>query len=129
MATEIKTYRIKDFIKLTKTGDIDLDRSRELIREIAGAAAYYDDHNILFDLRETVVAPASMSDLLQLAMDMALYESLFRNKIASVIPDDDARLVIAEKFKACLDIQGFEYDYFTDFEAAIEWLSETSRLK
>ncbi len=128
MATEIKTYRIKDFIKLTETGDIDLDRSRELIREIAGAAAYYDDHNILFDLRETVVAPASMSDLLQLAMDMALYESLFRNKIASVIPDDDARLVIAENFKACLDIQGFEYDYFTDFEAAIEWLSETSQL-
>ena len=129
MATEIKSYRIRDFIKLTETGEIDLDRSRDLIREVASAAAYYDDHNILFDLRDTVVKAASMSDLLQLAMDVALYKSLFRNKIASVIPDDGARLMIAENFKACLDIQGFEYNYFTDFEAAIEWLSETSQLK
>ena len=128
MATEIKTYRIKDFIKITKAGEIDLDRSRELIREIADAAAHYDDHNLLFDLRETVVATASMSDLLQLAMDMALHKSLFEKKIANVIPDDDERLLIAENFKACLDIQGFEYNYFTDFESAIEWLSETSQL-
>ena len=128
MATEIKTYRIKDFIKVTKTGEIDLDRSREMIREIAAAAAHYDDHNILFDLRETVVTTASMGDLLQLAMDMALHKSLFQKKIANVIPDDDERLLIAENFKACLVIQGFEYDYFTDFESAIEWLSETTQL-
>ena len=126
MAAKIKIYKIKDFIRLTETGEIDFDRSRELIREIASAADFHTDHNILIDLTETVVPTASISDLLQLAMDMARHKSLFQNKIANVVPDDDKRLAIAENFKACLDIQGFEYNFFTDFESAIEWLSETS---
>ena len=126
MAAEIKIYKVNDFIRLIETGEIDFQRSRELIREIADAANYHADHNILVDLRETAVTTRSMSDVLQLAMDMALYKSLFRNKIASVIPDDAERLSIAENFKACLDIQGFEFNFFTDFEQAIEWLSETS---
>jgi len=50
-----------------------------------------------------------------------------RNKIANVVPNNEDRLVIARRFKACLDIQGFTYDFFTDFEAAIEWLSDTSQ--
>ena len=61
-------------------------------------------------------------------MDVALYKSSFRNKIANVVPDDDERLAIAKHFKACLDIEGFDYSFFTEFESAIEWLSETTEL-
>jgi len=126
MATEIKIYKIKDFVRVTETGQIDVDRSKRLIEEIAVAHAFHPDHNILLDLRDTTVAVDSMSDLLEMAMYMASYKSLFRNKIANVVPNNEDRLVIAKKFKGCLDIQGLEYDFFTDFEAAIEWLSDTS---
>jgi hypothetical protein len=34
-------------------------------------------------------------------------------------------VIIANRFKACMDIQGFEYEIFTDYESAIEWLSQT----
>ena len=30
--------------------------------------------------------------------------------------------------KNCLDIKDFQYNFFTDFEDAIEWLSSTTHL-
>ena len=126
MATKVKIYKIQDFIRFTETGQIDFDRSKKLIEELAVVAAYHADHNILIDLRETTVATANMTDLLQLALHMARHKSLFENRIANVIPPDTERLFMAEQFRACLHIEGFEYDFFTDFESAIEWLSETS---
>lgn len=128
MAAEIKIYKANGFIKFVETGEIDFDRARKLIREVAFAAAFHVDHNILIDLRETVVKVAGMSDLLRLAMDMALFQSLFRIRIANVVPDDEEHLSIARDFKHCLDIQGFEYEVFTEFETAMEWLSETFQL-
>jgi len=81
----------------------------------------------LIDLRETTIAITSMVDVLELAMYMAHHRSLLANKIANLIPDDRERLVVAERLRACLQIEGFDYDVFTDFESAIEWLSETSK--
>ena len=129
MAAKIKTYKIKDLLRFNETGEIDFEGSRTLVATIAHTAASHADHNILVDLRETVVTVSNMTDLLRLAMEMALHRSLFRNKIASLVPDDEERVAIAERFKACLDIEGFEYSFFTDFESAIEWLSETVHLK
>jgi hypothetical protein len=69
-----------------------------------------------------------MNQLLDLAIEFARFKSIFKNKIASVIPNDDKRAHIADGFKLALKIKGFQYDYFTDFEDAIEWLSDTTRL-
>ena len=126
MSANITIYKIKDFVRVTETGQLDLESSKQLIREIATAHAFHADHNILIDLRDTTVAIGSMSDLLELARYMASYKSLFRNKLANVVPDNEDRLVMARRFKACLDIEGFTYKFFTDIEAAIEWLSYTS---
>ena len=133
MAAMIKLVEIKDFIRITEAGKLDIDSSRKLLEDIVATTAFHGDHNLLIDLRETTVSLEGMSDLLTLAMDAALYESSFLgnlgNKIANVIPDDEERISVAKAFKTCLIIKGFEYDFFTDFEAAIEWLSETSRLR
>ena len=116
--------KIKDFLRLTGTGQVDVDGSKKIIETMAIAADYHPNHNILIDLRDTTIATVSMVDLLELAVYMARYKSLFENKIASLIPHDSQRLVVAERFRACLQIKGFKYDFFTDFESAIEWLSE-----
>ena len=46
------------------------------------------------------------------------------NKIANVIPGDEDRVSLAKKFEACMKIKKFQYKIFTDFEDAIEWLSD-----
>ena len=69
-----------------------------------------------------------MGVILQLALEMARYGSAFKGKIANVVPDDEKRLSIARQFEASLNLQGFCYKVFTNFEDAIDWLSEVTEL-
>ena len=48
----------------------------------------------------------------------------FKNKIANVVPSDADRVSLAKKFEACMNIKHFQYRFFTEFEHAIEWLSD-----
>jgi hypothetical protein len=126
MLSGIKVYKVKDFIRKTETGNIDRKRSKQIVRELAMAAGSHTDNNILIDLRETTVSAAeSIEDIMKIALEFGSYASSFKNKIANIIPDDEKRMMIANRFKACMDIQGFEYEIFTDYESAIEWLSQT----
>jgi len=124
MLSGIKAYKVKDFIRKTETGNIDLKRSKQIVRELAGAAGSHTDHNILIDLRETTVSVSNIVDILEVAREFGSSVSSFKNKIANIVPDDHERMVIAHRFKACMDLQGFEWEIFTDYESAIEWLSE-----
>ena len=125
MLSGIKVYKVKDFIRKTETGNIDRKRSKQIVRELAMAAGSHTDNNILIDLRETTVSAESIEDIMKIALEFGSYASSFKNKIANIIPDDPERMTIATRFKACMDIQGFEYEVFTDYESAIEWLSQT----
>jgi hypothetical protein len=120
----VKIYRVKDFLRLTETGEIDVDRSKELVRQLAVAAAFHADHNIFLDLRETTIKEESMSDVLEVALEIARYKSAFKGKLANLLPGDEKRLFIARQLKALMDIKGFQYEIFTNFEEAVEWLSD-----
>jgi hypothetical protein len=128
MLSGIKIYKINDFIRKTETGNIDLERSKKIVRELAMAAELHANHNILVDLRETTVSAASIEDVMKVALEFGSFVSSFKNKIANIVPDDPKRMIVANRFKACMDIQGFEYEIFTDYESAIEWLSITKDL-
>ena len=123
MVSGIKIYKIKDFIRQTETGEIDLQRSKKIIAELVKVAGNHADHNILIDLRETTVSITTLEDIIKVALEFGSFSSAL-NKIANVIPDDKDRLSIANQIKSCMDIQGFEYQIFTDYENAIEWLSD-----
>ncbi|MGD9330318.1 MAG: hypothetical protein PVJ53_03345 [Desulfobacterales bacterium] len=122
MSDRVKIYQVGDFIRMTESGELDRDRSIKIVRDLATAANFHKDHNILLDLRETD-SQASMHDLIDIAMEFATYHELFRNKIAVLIPNTEERLQLANRFKACMDLQGFQFEKFSDFEAAIEWLA------
>ncbi|HEY3276144.1 MAG TPA: hypothetical protein VGJ94_05955 [Syntrophorhabdaceae bacterium] len=125
MSDTVKIYKVKDFIRKTEAGNIDFDRSLKIIHELAAAASFHENHNILIDMRETTIDNEdSIGTMLQLAVEMAKYKLLFKGKIANVVPDDEKQLSLANQFKACLDIKGFRYEIFTRFEDAIDWLSE-----
>ena len=55
MPSNIKIYKINDFIRLNESGNMDLDRTIEIVKEVAAAASFHSDHNILIDLRETTL--------------------------------------------------------------------------
>ena len=129
MANSIKIYNIKDFIKKTVSGEIDYSKSIAIVQELAYAANFHPDHNILVDMRSTTLGKVNLSTLLQLTFELGYYKSCFKNKIANLIPDDPERIRIAEQFKLCLDYSGFQYEIFVDYEAAIEWLSDVSAVQ
>ena len=123
MPSNVKIYRVGDIIRMTESGELDLDRSISIVRKLAAEVDFHRDHNVILDLRETNVN-ASMEDLIQVSMEFASHHKVFKNKIAVLIPNNEKRLQIAKRFKTCMDMQGFRFEQFTDFEAAIEWLSD-----
>lgn len=126
MDAEIKFYNIKDFVRKNVSGDFDLDKSLELARKIAGVALLNANHNILVDMRDTTMSNMSIVDLMKVSLEIAGYIPDFKNKIASLIPDDEERVHQARQFQSCMILKGFSYEMFTAFEDAIEWLSDTS---
>ena len=82
MLSGIKIYKIKDFIRKTETGDIDFERSKKIVRELAMAAGLHTGHNILVDLRETTISTAaSIEDIMKIALEFGSFVSSFKNKI------------------------------------------------
>ncbi len=127
MTVSYKIYKIKDFIRRTEKGEINIQKSLNTVAELAIAAELHKDVNILVDLRETETT-LNFEDLLKVVREFAYYKDCFRNKIAAVIPKDPERIKRGELFKTGMTIKGFLFDYFTDFEKAIEWLSEIEPL-
>ena len=123
MSSKVKVYRIRNFIRMTESGILDLDRSISIIRELAAESNYHKDHNVLLDFRETNLH-ASHRDMIQISLEFARYHKAFRNKIAVLIPNTEDRLHVASLLKTSMDFQGLEFNQFFEFEKAIEWLAD-----
>ena len=126
MSVAIKVYKSQDFLRLTEAGELDHDRSMEFVRKLAQDSVFHPDHNILMDLRDTTIPVENMANLFDIVNEMAGYRHSFRNRIANIIPDNPERIKIAQQFKDTLVNAGFQYNFFTSYEAAMEWLSETT---
>ena len=126
MKTEIKVYNIKEFVRKNVSGELDLEKSMEFARQLGGIAMVHHEHNILIDMRDTTISHVSITDLMQLTLEIVGFIPDFNNKIANVLPDNEERLHVARQFHSCMTLKGFSYEIFTDFEKAIEWLAETS---
>jgi hypothetical protein len=125
VSSGVKIYKIKDFIRKDESGELTRDRVKEIILEIGTAAAFHPDHNILIDFRETTIShDVNMTAIMKSAKDVFAFKDVLRNKIANIIPGDKDRISIAERAEAAIQLGGIHYKYFTDFEAAIEWLSD-----
>jgi hypothetical protein len=122
MSNGYKVYHINDFIRKTPKGELDIDKSMEIVMELAATAGYHDDHNLLVDLRQAEPLN-NFVDILTVAAEFAKYEGVFKNKIAIVIPNTPDRLERAKFFMEALAEATFEIKYFTVYEEAIDWFS------
>ncbi len=117
-----KIYRTRDFIRKSEEGTIDIQQSLALVRKLAEIADFHRDSNIMIDLKDTV-GSLSANELLQAALEFARHRNIFKNKIAVLMPIDEDRLARAKILHRAMDNNGFKFNYFTDYEEAIEWLS------
>jgi hypothetical protein len=124
----LKIYKIKDFIRLTENGDIDIDRSKHIVRQLAVASSFYVNHNILLDMRDTNIQDPSMESLVEVALEFGRYKSSFKGKLANVVPNEETRIRTAKLLKTLMNSQDFRYEIFTSFEDAVEWLSDVKVL-
>lgn len=128
MKTDVKIYNVKDFIRKTVSGEIDLEKSMQLAKDFADIAYLHNNHNLLLDMRDTTISDINMTDLMKVVLKITSHLHDFKNKIANVIPDNQERLQIARQFQSCMVLKGFSYEIFTDFEEALDWLSETTNV-
>ena len=127
MIVSYKIYKTKDFIRRTEKGEINMQQSLNVVAELAVASEFHKDVNILIDLRETETT-LDFRDLLKVVLEFGYYKDCFQNKIAAVIPKDPERIERGEFFKTSMKTRDFLFDYFTDFEKAIDWLSDITPL-
>lgn len=121
----------KDFLLLIReniSGNIDLTRSKEIIRKLAAAALLCPDDNILIDLRKATVDQASVADAIEIAREFINQFGPFRNKIATIVPNDDEAVSMTSFLEACMTLKHYQYKVFTNFEDAFEWFSEVETL-
>ncbi len=106
-------------------GELDHERVMQLVRELAVDAASHPDHNILLDYRETTATGKTMLDIMKISSEIKSFQCFFTNRVATVVQPDQARYAVASKMKACLVIMGFQYEVFTDYDEALNWLNQT----
>jgi len=128
MVSETKIYNIKEFIRHNESGELDKAKSLKIIHKLIATASHHRHHNIMIDMRETVLKWSDLQTILELATEIGRYKNTLTNKIASVVPDTPERMHTAGFLHGCLDLSGIQYQVFTDFEEAVEWLSDAITL-
>ncbi len=124
MLKGIKIFDIKSFVRVDEYGELRRERIYEIIREIGKLALCFPEKNIMLDFRETrLKEDLDVTDAMKFAIEASYFGDILINKIACLVPGDRKRLSQAEKMRVALHIKGINYNYFDNFEHAIEWLS------
>lgn len=121
MATNIRIIHAHEFIKATPVGQLNLDKAKELLMEIASASGPSFDYDVILDTRKVQVE-LSKTDLWHLAAELSNVRKAFSRKTAVLCPLEG--FDYAGFFAICAQERGFHVSPFTSFEAAIEWLLE-----
>ena len=120
MNKQYKVYKGLEFIRKTEQGEIDIERSKDIVKEIAIAASAHSVSDIILDLRDTETV-LNFGDLLEVTMEFKEYPEAINGKIAVIIPKEDRRIKNVEFMKTSMMVKGLTMDYFFTYEDAIDW--------
>jgi hypothetical protein len=128
MLSNLKIVRLRNFIKITPQGTIDLKAAKEVIIKIASVNDPFSEYDVLIDTRGAE-SHLSVFEIWEIAKDLA--EAVhsgspkgFNAKIAVICPVE--RFDYAKFLELCSLNRGLNVQAFTLFEDMFEWLSETS---
>ena len=123
MSEGYKIYQTKSFIKKIEKNELNIENFKSIIQELATASTIHKDHNLLIDIR-TIIPHKSFADILEIISESTKHLHAFHNRIAVIIANEPDRIARAKFFKAGLKSGNFQFEYFTDYEKAIDWLSD-----
>ncbi len=78
-------YKVKDFIRRTEKGEINIQKSLNTVAELAIASEFHKDVNILVDLRETETT-LDFGDVLKVVLEFAYYKDCFQPSCSLMRP-------------------------------------------
>jgi hypothetical protein len=120
MASNVRIVHPSDFLRARADGRIDLAVGKELLEQVARAAAPLENFHVLIDLRDAV-GGLTPDDLHELAGSLARFHQTFLHKTAVLCPRegfDNARF-----FGLLAASHGFRrIRAFLAYEDAMEWL-------
>ncbi len=119
MAIDIRIVRARDFIKVTSTGKLDFEKSKESLIEVASASPPQTGYKVILDTRKSQ-SGMSITELWYLAVELRNLHTSFSKKTAVLCPLE--RFDYASFFALCARNQGLRVKAFNSFEDAIEWL-------
>ena len=128
LASNLRIIRIRDLLKFTPQGNLDLSTMKEGIKTIASFGPF-SEHDVFVDTRGTE-SHLSVTDVWVLAKELATVVQAgtskgFRAKISVLCPVE--HFDHAQFFELCAQNHGLNVQAFTSFEELFEWLSGSSK--
>ena len=123
MNLSIEIVNARDFLKTTARGELDLKKCKELLNKIVEKAIKHNKHHILIDIRGTSSPKMGTIELYSLVGEMEKYKDVLNNKMV-ILDDDDENFNKVEFIEMCAKNRGFSINAVTDYEEAINWLTE-----
>ncbi len=122
MKTRYKVLQAKNIIVVDADGRLDLEGSKEAIRQIASDSEYREDYCMVMDLRGAE-CDLSSTDIVELAAFMAWPDPALptRRRIAVLVTHNDAWR-LASFMETCARNRGLPIKAFTSVEEAEAWL-------
>jgi len=120
MARNIRIISARDFVSAKPDGQLNLEESEQLLREVVSVSEPLEEFDILVDTREAASA-LSATDLWFLADRLVRYPKTFAGKTALLCPTE--RFDHASFFALCAGNKGIDMQAFTSYEEAMKWLS------
>lgn len=122
MTTKIKLIRSIEYLHTSPDGDVDFEKSKEILANLASAKRPPADYDILLDFRRAQWT-LSTTDVYYLAAELANHDEAFRDKVA-VLVLPGFNFDKSEFFELCSKNRGFNVESFTNYEDAVQWFFE-----
>jgi len=118
---KVRIIPIREFLKTNVSGEVDLDVSRQLLKELMAVCAQEDIDRVLIDGREAH-SHVNAVEVWTLAQEMDSLGVSRTHRVAVVAqPKDDFDRTAF--FELCATNRGYQLKAFREFEAAMTWLA------
>jgi hypothetical protein len=121
MDLSIRIIQARDFLKVTPTGEVELEKSKKALMGLASLNAAPRQYDILIDTRQKT-GYLSLADIAELVDLMLEHRDSFRSKLA-ILARPGLGFDHAKFMELYATNRGFHVAAFADFEDAINWLT------
>ena len=127
MDLNIRVIHSQDFLKVTPTGEIDLEASKQALLKLAWENSAPRQYDILVDTRQTI-GHLTLTEITELVEIMIEHRDSFRSKLA-ILARPGLGFDHAKFMELYANNRGFQVEAFKEFEETINWLMGSPELK